>query len=279
MVGALVFTLAGCGRDEADGSRDSIAEGSAAGQDAAGAGETASGETGTDEPGTGTDMRSESETGAAERPGTESGAAEQDGANRENSAAEQDGANRENSAAEEDGADPESSATEADSGSADGTNALVVYFSWSGNTENVANAIAEQTGADIFEIVPEEAYIDDYDALLDIASQEKQSGARPAIAGSIEDIARYDVVYVGYPNWWSDMPMILYTFFDSYDLSGKTIAPFCTSGGSGLSGTVDSIKGLEPDAEVLEGLHIGSSAASDPGAAVSAWLESLDITE
>lgn len=267
MVGALVFTLAGCGRDAADGSRDSIAEGSAAGQDAAGAGETASGETGTDEPGTGTDMRSESEAGAAERPGTESGAAEQDGANRENSTAEQDGANS------------ESSATEADSGSADGTNALVVYFSWSGNTENVANAIAGQTGADIFEIVPEEAYIDDYDALLDIASQEKQSGARPAIAGSIEDIARYEVIYVGYPNWWSDMPMILYTFFDSYDLSGKTIAPFCTSGGSGLSGTVDSIKELEPDADVLEGLHIGSSSASDPEAAVSAWLESLDITE
>ena len=303
MVGALVFTLAGCGRDAADGSRDSIAEGSAAGQDAAGARETASGETGTDEPepGTGTDMRSESETGAAERPGTESGAAEEDGANRENSAAErpdteggaaeqdranrenstaeEDGANRENSTAEQDGAEPESSATEADSGSADGTNALVVYFSWSGNTENVANAIAEQTGADIFEIIPEEAYIDDYDALLDIASQEKQSGARPAIAGSIEDIARYEVIYVGYPNWWSDMPMILYTFFDSYDLSGKTIAPFCTSGGSGLSGTVDSIKELEPDADVLEGLHIGSSSASDPEVAVSAWLESLDITE
>lgn len=279
MVGALVFTLAGCGRDAADGSRDSIAEGSAAGQDAAGAGETASGETGTDKPGTGTDMRSESETGAAERPDTEGGAAEQDGANRENSAVEQDGANRENSATEQDGADTENSATETDSGSADGTNALVVYFSWSGNTENVANAIAEQTGADIFEIIPEEAYIDDYDALLDIASQEKQSGARPAIAGSIEDIARYDVVYVGYPNWWSDMPMILYTFFDSYDLSGKTIAPFCTSGGSGLSGTVDSIKELEPDADVLEGLHIGSSSASDPEAAVSAWLESLDITE
>lgn len=69
--------------------------------------------------------------------------------------------------------------------------------------------------------------------------------------------------------------MILYTFFDSYDLSGKTIVPFCTSGGSGLSGTVDSIKELEPEAEVLEGLHIGSSAASDPTQAVSDWLESL----
>lgn len=162
---------------------------------------------------------------------------------------------------------------------ADDSNALVVYFSWSGNTENVAKAIAEQTGADVFEIVPEEAYIEDYNALLDIAAEEKESGARPAIAGSIEDIAQYDIIYVGFPNWWSDMPMILYTFFDTYDLSGKTIAPFCTSGGSGLSNTVNSIKELEPDADVLEGLHIGSSSASDPGNAVSDWLGRLDLAE
>lgn len=166
---------------------------------------------------------------------------------------------------------------ETEAATASGGKAQVVYFSWSGNTENVANAIADQTGADVFEIVPEEAYIDDYDALLDIATEEKESGARPAIAGSIEDIAQYDVIYVGYPNWWSDMPMILYTFFDSYDLSGKTIAPFCTSGGSGLSGTVSSIKELEPDANVLEGLHIGSSSASNPDSAVSDWLGSLGL--
>lgn len=73
--------------------------------------------------------------------------------------------------------------------------------------------------------------------------------------------------------------MILYTFFDSYDLSGKTIAPFCTSGGSGLSDTVNSIKGLEPEADVLEGLHIGSSSASDPENAVSEWLGTLGVVE
>lgn len=172
----------------------------------------------------------------------------------------------ESSMAEQGTADPESSA-------------LVVYFSWSGNTENVANAIAAQTGADVFEIVPEEAYTSDYNTLLDVATEERESGARPAIAGSIEDIGQYDVIYVGYPNWWSDMPMILYTFFDSYDLSGKTIAPFCTSGGSGLSNTVNSIKELEPEADVLEGLHIGSSSASDPENAVSDWLGSLGLTE
>lgn len=161
----------------------------------------------------------------------------------------------------------------------DGSSALVVYFSWSGNTENVANAIVNQTGADVFEIVPEDAYVDDYNALLDIAAEEKENGTRPAIAGTIDDISQYDIIYVGYPNWWSDMPMILYTFFDSYDLSGKTLAPFCTSGGSGLSGTVSSIRELEPEADVLDGLHIGSSAASDPDQAVSDWLESLGHME
>lgn len=109
----------------------------------------------------------------------------------------------ESSMAEQETSDLESSAvvesgTETTPAGTDGSNALVVYFSWSGNTENVANAIAAQAGADVFEIVPEEAYTSDYNTLLDIATEEKASGARPAIAGSIEDIAQYDVIYVGY---------------------------------------------------------------------------------
>lgn len=159
----------------------------------------------------------------------------------------------------------------------EGSQALVVYFSWSGNTENVANSIAAQTGADMFRIVPAEPYVDDYNTLLDIASEEKQNGARPEIADSIENLGQYDVIYAGFPNWWGDMPMILYSFFDSYDLSGKTIAPFCTSGGSGLSDTVNSIKALEPEAEVLEGLHIRDSASSDPDSAVGEWLGGLGL--
>lgn len=247
MVGILILSLTGCGGNNADSDRDSAAANeNTVSQETAGAGENVS------EP-------------VLENEVDESGHTES-----ESSMAEQDIAEPESSA--ETGLEPEPDA-------ADGSNALVVYFSWSGNTENVANAIAEQTGADVFEIVPEEAYTSDYNTLLDIAIEEKESGARPAIAGSIEDISQYDVIYVGYPNWWSDMPMILYTFFDSYDLSGKTIAPFCTSGGSGLSNTVNSIKELEPDAEVLEGLHIGSSSASDPGNAVSDWLGRLGLAE
>lgn len=158
-------------------------------------------------------------------------------------------------------------------------NSLVVYFSWSGNTENVAEAIAEQTGSDIFKIIPETPYSDDYNTVIDVAQSEQRSNARPSISGSISNIEQYDVIYVGFPNWWGDMPMILYTFFDTYDLSGKTVAPFCTSGGSGLSDTVNTIKELEPSADVLNGLHIGSGSASNPDNAVSKWLTELGLIQ
>lgn len=152
---------------------------------------------------------------------------------------------------------------------------LVVYFSWSGNTEKVANEIVNQTEADVFEIIPQTPYSDDYNTVVELAKQEQSDHARPAISSTIENLADYDVIYVGYPNWWGDMPMILYTFFDSYDLAGKTIAPFCTSGGSGLSNTVSEIKSLEPEATVTEGLHIGESAADTPSEAVSDWLQAI----
>lgn len=158
-----------------------------------------------------------------------------------------------------------------------GTKALVVYFSWSGNTEAVAAEIQSQTGADIFELTPQEPYTDDYNELLSIAQEEKNSGARPKIDGSAEDFESYDLVFVGFPNWWVDMPMILYSFFDQYDLTGKTIAPFCTSGGSGFSNTIAAIEQLEPEAEVLKGLHIGSSGAASPESRVSEWLGSLGL--
>lgn len=160
-----------------------------------------------------------------------------------------------------------------------GSKSLVVYFSWSGNTENVAKSIQSQTDSDIFEIVPATPYSDDYDTVVDLAQEEQRNNARPAISGNIENIEQYDVVYVGFPNWWGDMPMILYTFFDTYDLSGKTVALFCTSGGSGLSGTVNEVKSLEPNATVTEGLHIGSGSSSNPDNAVSEWLNDIGLAK
>lgn len=104
----------------------------------------------------------------------------------------------------EDTKEPAAEAAESESGEespsdGEGQKELVVYFSWSGNTENVANSIAAQTGADMFRIVPSEPYVDDYNELLDIASEEKRNGARPEIADSMEDLGQYDVIYVGFP--------------------------------------------------------------------------------
>lgn len=155
--------------------------------------------------------------------------------------------------------------------------ALVVYFSRSGSTRSVATEIQKQTNADIFEIIPEQPYTGDYNALLDIAKEEQRTKARPALSSTIDTFGNYDVIFLGYPIWWGDLPMILCTFLDSYDLSGKTIVPFCTSGGSGLAQSINSIKALEPDATVLDGLHLGSSSASDPGKAVTEWLSGLDV--
>ena len=117
----------------------------------------------------------------------------------------------------------ESETAEIDSADEAAAKSLVVYFSWSGNTRSVAEEIQAQTDADLFEIVPAEPYTDDYNALLDLAQEEQASEARPEIAGSVENLEDYEVIYLGYPNWWGDMPMILYTFFDSHDLSGKTV--------------------------------------------------------
>ena len=156
--------------------------------------------------------------------------------------------------------------------------ALIAYFSWSGNTEAVAQEIQAQTGADLFEIVPAEPYTDDYDELLDIAQEEQSSDARPAIAETV-DLSSYDTVYLGFPNWWGDMPMILYTFLDEYDLSGKTVAPFNTSGGSGFSGSLDTIAQMEPEAEITEGISLGSEEAEDCADEVAEWLANMGMTE
>lgn len=158
-----------------------------------------------------------------------------------------------------------------------GVKSLVVYFSWSGNTENVAKSVKSQTGSDIFEIIPATPYSDDYDTVVDLAQEEQRNNTRPEILGSIENIEQYDAIYVGFPNWWGDMPMILYTFFDTYDLSGKTVALFCTSGGSGLSNTVNEVKTLEPNAAVTDGLHIRDNAADNTESAVSEWLNKIGL--
>ena len=153
-------------------------------------------------------------------------------------------------------------------------NVLIVYFSQTGNTETVANIIHDNVGGDIVKLETTEAYPSDYDELFDYAQQEQQEDARPELSTVIENIEQYDTIFLGYPNWWGDMPMAIYTFLDTYDLSGKTIAPFITHGGSGLSGTPENIQ-EELNASVTEGLAIDGDEASDSSEDVVEWLNSL----
>ena len=154
-------------------------------------------------------------------------------------------------------------------------NVLIVYFSQTGNTETVANIIHDNVGGDIVKLETTEAYPSDYDELVDYAQQEQQEDARPELSTVIENIEQYDTIFLGYPNWWGDMPMAIYTFLDTYDLSGKTIAPFITHGGSGLSGTPENIQEEELNASVTEGLALDGDEASESSEDVVEWLNSL----
>lgn len=140
---------------------------------------------------------------------------------------------------------------------------LVVYFSATGNTKAVAEKIAELTGADIYEIVPAEPYTADdlnYNISDCRANREmNDASARPAIGSDSIDVSGYDTVMIGYPIWWGTMPRIINTFLDAYDLSGKVILPFCTSGGSGVSQSVSDIRRAEPNADVRDGLRVRGS--------------------
>ena len=155
---------------------------------------------------------------------------------------------------------------------------LVLYFSVYGTAEIVAEEIAKQTGADIREIIPEVPYDgnrDHYNALLRVAQKEHDTNARPAIKEQLP-IADYDRIYIGYPMWCYTFPMIIYTLFDQYDFSGKTIIPFNTHMGSRDGGTYQTIRELAPKAEVLTGLPVEmSDAENGPADAVAKWLGSL----
>lgn len=146
-----------------------------------------------------------------------------------------------------------------------------------GNTGVVADMIAQATGADLFSIRTVEQYPDTYDATIDQGQQEQSDGARPELATHLENLDSYDTIFLGFPNWWGDMPMAVYTFLDEVDLSGKTVIPFVTSGGSGFSNTISTIQQMEPQATLQEGLSIGASSATGAQQQVESWLSELGL--
>ena len=148
-----------------------------------------------------------------------------------------------------------------------------------GRLRAIADMIQDTTGGEVFSIRTSVVYPADGGELIDYAAEEQEENARPELTSHIEDLAQYNTIFVGYPNWWGDMPMIIYTFLDEYDLSGKTVAPFNTSGGSGFSNSLETIAEMEPDAQITEGLSLGSSEAGDCADTVSTWLDSIGLAE
>lgn len=192
---------------------------------------------------------------------------------------------------------PSNTGTEALSAPSDGGNVLIAYFTADenravdavtsaslttvdgvdkGRVRAVADMITKVTGGDLFSIQTSVEYPEDGSELIDYASEEQAHNARPELTAQIENLEDYDTVFIGYPTWWYDMPQVLYSFFDTYDFSGKTIIPFNVHNGSRFSGTIDTIQELEPEAMVIEdSFTVSEKTVADAARDVASWLEGL----
>lgn len=147
-----------------------------------------------------------------------------------------------------------------------------------GNVEALAEMIQEIVGGDLFSIKTVDTYPVDYDTLIDQGGNEKRGNVRPELASHVDNMADYNIVFIGYPNWWGDMPMAVYSFLEEYDFSGKKVIPFAASAGSGLSNTVATIRSLVPEADVeSQGLHIPMRDVAEAKPQVEEWITKLDI--
>ena len=162
-------------------------------------------------------------------------------------------------------------------GNADPSDILVAYFSCTGNTEKIAGFIADVTGGTRYEITPEESYssqdLDYGNSDSRTSKEQNDDSARPKVRGSVENMENYEVVYLGYPIWWGQAPKIIYTFLESYDFSGKTIIPFCTSGSSSIGSSASNLHGSANGATWLNGKRFSGSAQKSE---VENWVNGLN---
>jgi flavodoxin len=162
---------------------------------------------------------------------------------------------------------------------------LVAYFSWSGNARALAGQIARETGGDLFEIKTVKAYPEIYNECTAVAKQEQNDNARPVLSGSVANMAQYNTVFLCYPNWWGTLPMGVFTFLEAYDLSGKTIYPLVTHGGSRFGRSLDDIQKLCPRVVLGEGLSVSafdtnpndSARVTTPNREATSWLRRLGM--
>ena len=156
---------------------------------------------------------------------------------------------------------------------------LIAYFSWSGHTKQLADEIQSLTGGDVFEIPPATPYTVDINELSGIASREQSENTRPMLDSHVDDISKYNIVFVGYPNWWNNMPMTVFTFLEEYDFSEKTVIPF-TSYGNGVWGkSIISLRETLPDSTIEDGLAVQEHEMDTMPQRVSDWLLELGIIQ
>ncbi|MDR0622370.1 MAG: flavodoxin [Deltaproteobacteria bacterium] len=166
-----------------------------------------------------------------------------------------------------------------------GKKILVAYFSWSGNAKALAEQVAAETGGDLFEIKTLRPYPDNYEDCIDVAKKEQNNAARPELEKNVSGLDRYGTVFLAYPNWWGTLPMVVFTFLESNDFSGKTIYPLVTHGGSRFGTSLNDLKRICPTASVGEGLAVSafdrnpgnSTVVSIPNANVTKWLSGLKL--
>lgn len=161
----------------------------------------------------------------------------------------------------------------------DSVKILIAYFSATNNTEGIANHLNDILEADLYEIVPEQPYTSDDLNYNDSSSRSSlemnDPNARPTISGGVDDMEQYNVIFLGYPIWWGQAPKIISTFLESYNLSGKTIVPFCTSGSSGIGSSATNLHSLASSATWLDGQRFSGSASRST---VESWVNGLGLT-
>ena len=150
--------------------------------------------------------------------------------------------------------------------------ALVVVFSWSGNTLAVADCVAESLQAGLFRIEPATPYTTDYDAMLKIAQDEQAANTLPAIAANVQGWDGYSTIYLGFPTWWGHLPQIVKSFLAEHDCSGKVVYPFNTHGGSGFASCLSDLSAACPGADIREGLSLLGDEAQTSTAQINAWV-------
>ncbi len=169
------------------------------------------------------------------------------------------------------------SASESVPGQQTGGRILIAYFSWGGNTRGIAQEIQNQTGADMIEITPAVPYSTDYNTVLMEAQEDQHRQARPELSVHVDHMEDYDIILLGYPNWWASIPMPIASFLEEYDFSGKRIIPFCSHGGGRFGQSLTAIAKLAPEADIGEGLSVHYSGGSTLPDDISAWLETNGI--